>query len=277
MILKRLHKTPLPDLVECLVESFQGYFVPIPNDLAFWQKRFAGTRVDYGLSIGVFDKSKLIAFVVNGVGADRGKRTAFNTGTGVLASYRGNRYVDKIYELALLPILREDGFEKCKLEVIDQNERAIRVYERIGFKKTRRVKCYKGTLSIDGVDQVFVKEISARAYLFIPPKNEYSWDHTHATVEQLADQYTFYQVGDSADQPDSIGRFVINRDNGYLAQYEYEADYLTQDLFKGIQQIHPAIRINNVIDNGKGIWNQLPNFGLENSIDQFEMEMEMEL
>jgi len=117
----------------------------MPSDPVFWQNRWNWARVDYELSFGVFEGEQLVAFIINGIDQHNGKRTAFNTGTGVIKNFRGQQLVDKMYAAAL-PHFQKAGIEKYLLEVFVNNERAIRVYERIGFKKIRRLKCYKGKL-----------------------------------------------------------------------------------------------------------------------------------
>jgi ribosomal protein S18 acetylase RimI-like enzyme len=107
--------------------AFDGYFVKMPDSLDYWATRFKQARVNYHYSFGVFDASRLVAFIIQGMDIHDGQLTAFNTGTGVLPAYRGQKLVDRLYDHAI-PRLKERGIQKCQLEVIQENERAIRVY-----------------------------------------------------------------------------------------------------------------------------------------------------
>ena len=68
------------------------------------------------------------------------KFTAFNSGTGVVPKYRGRRIVKQLYDFAI-PELLKRGVEKCGLEVIKENEKAIKAYRRVGFEIIKILKC----------------------------------------------------------------------------------------------------------------------------------------
>ena len=148
MQIKNLATTPLPQIVECFNLAFANYFVKMPTDVAYYEGRWRSARVDYEASIGVFDKDKLVALMIIGIDYHNGKLTAFNTGTGVIPDYKGQALVDKMYEFAR-PIFQKKGIQKCMLEVIQGNARAIRVYERIGFKIVRSLRCFRGGIILD--------------------------------------------------------------------------------------------------------------------------------
>ena len=147
--IQHLKNTDLPIIVDCLVKAFANYFVPMPDSVDYWRNRFKGARVNFELSYGVFDDQQLVAFIINGVDGEKEALTAFNTGTGVLPAYRGQQLVDKMYEKAI-PIFKENDITSCALEVIQANDRAIRVYERIGFTKQRSLQCFKGAIKLEG-------------------------------------------------------------------------------------------------------------------------------
>jgi len=240
----------------------------MPSEISFWDTRFRNARVDKKHSWGVFEDGHLVGFIMNGVDLDNGKHTAYNTGTGVISSFRGQQLVDKMYEYGI-PKLVEDGITRCTLEVIDKNERAIRVYERIGFEITKRLKCYKGTIQQKGLASVTEIDINR-----ITENNNdklYSWDNKLKTVLKAGETYKTYVVFDLKDF-DPQGSFIINPDTGYIAQLGVN-DEKWGILFDGISQISKEIRINNVHESRKDLINYLNDIGIKNTIDQFEMEM----
>ena len=272
MNIQNLKDTPLAVIVECMAIAFEGYFVKIPADVDFWRDRYKAARVDFELCFGVFDQEKLVAFIINGIDQQNGLLTAFNTGTGVLPEYRGKQLVDKLYEHAL-PIFKERGIQKCALEVIQENNRAIRVYERIGFEIKRSMKCFSGDL------KTIKAESSVQAVPFVDIKNSenpnhhfYSWDNCNEALLSAGDIYTSYFVLNNQQQ--KIGHFIINPKNNYVAQLEADEENLGI-LISGIQQITNNIRINNVDERRTRYIQHLLHHGLENTIDQFEMEMKM--
>lgn len=270
MQIKNLKNTPISDIVECLVEAFEDYFVQMPSEVEFWEKRYERARVKYELCYGVFDKGQLVAFMINGIDRLNGHLTAFNTGTGVIPAYRGQQLVDKMYAHAI-PILKKEGITKCALEVIQENARAIRVYQRIGFAIQRNLKSYKGTLSSSGETVEIQKmDFSKIAELGYPKHNFYAWDFANDALLQPGNVYEAYTV--MGDEHKILGYFVIDPTKGMLAQIEADAkDFPT--FATAIHQISKEVRIVNVDDRRTDLIENLLANGLENSINQYEMEM----
>lgn len=268
--MKNLKGVPLETIVDCLVVAFEGYFVQMPSDVAYWRNRFKGARVDWELSFGVFQEKDLVGFIINGVDELNGELTAFNTGTGVIPAYRGQRLVDKMYDYAM-PYFKKKGVTKCALEVIQANARAIKVYERIGFDIKRNLKCYKGTLNtVNSGTQI--KEINFQEVVNkgLPKHEYYSWDFTNQAMLQSKEVYKTYEVMDTQKQ--SIGYFIINPLTGFIAQLESASTNMLA-LLSGVQQVSTSVRINNVDDRRTTLIENLVNCGLENTIDQYEMEL----
>jgi GNAT superfamily N-acetyltransferase len=275
MEIKNLKETPLNIIVDCLLDSFSNYFVPMTADLTYWENRFKAARVNYELSYGMFDNGKLVGFIINGIDYLGDSLTAFNTGTGVISGFRGQNVVDRIYEQAI-PELKTKGVTKCTLEVIQKNDIAIHVYERIGFSKSRGLNCFKGTIS-STVPAVTAERIAFDEIVPVAALNDryYSWDNVSNAVKAAGDIYQTYTVSD--EKGNNIGYFVINPLNGYLAQFEV-LNGKPEDwkiLFSGISTISQNIRINNVDEQRKELVNTLLSLGLENHIDQYEMEMSL--
>ena len=269
MEIRNLANTDIKTIVECMAECFKNYFVKIPNDVDFWDKRYKAARVDYNLSFGAFDGDDLVAFIINGIDVHNEEKTAFNTGTGVLEAYRGQKLVDQIYSFAL-PILRENGITKCMLEVIEQNDVAVRVYERIGFQKDRFLRCFSGELidkenntTIQEVDTAIIKDSIAEYQSF------YAWDNAIASIVKGGEMFKSYLIKDYDES--EIGYFVINKFTNALIQIEA---YQAQDwdrIIGATKKVIPSIRINNVDNNREECIDALKKAGLENHINQFEM------
>ena len=274
MQIKNLKNTSLEQIVECLLVAFDGYFVKMPSDLNYWRKRFQAARVDYSLSFGVFDEDKLVAFIMQGIDQHKGNKAAFNTGTGVVPDYRGKKLVDSIYEYTI-PILKENGIKKCMLEVIQENELAIRVYKRIGFDIIRSLRCYKGELELANINtnvQIEEVDFSAVSHLKMNKDLAYSWDHVDEAVIAAGNMYKTYLVNDQDKV--LLGYFIINPDNGYLVQIEITNGAYT-DILKGITQLCKTIKINNIDPKRETLIHALESTGLENHIRQYEMEVKI--
>lgn len=274
MTITTLQHTPLPLIVDCLTAAFADYFVQLPAEVAYWEQRFHGARVDYGRSYGVFDGEQLVAFIINGIDDWGGERTAFNTGTGVLPAYRGRGYVDQLYAAAR-PDLRAAGVTYCALEVISQNIRAIRVYERIGFAIRRRLRCFSGTIAPMNHDvqprPLTVEEVLHREN---PHHHYYSWDH-HASAVRRNPHYVAYEVLEDGEQP--LGFFIIQPQNGYVPCLELSgANGSWEKLLAGVREVSPFVKLNNLDAERTDLIDALLAAGLNNTIDQFEMWMDIQ-
>ncbi|MDF1696089.1 MAG: GNAT family N-acetyltransferase [Saprospiraceae bacterium] len=273
MIIQSLSTTALESIVDCLEISFENYFVKMPSEVDFWRKRFKAARVDYNLSFGAFENGRLIGFIIHGIDQHSDQKTAFNTGTGVIEAYRGRKLVDQMYAYAL-PILRKENVTKCMLEVIDQNHRAIKVYERIGFIKDRFLHCYKGDLvssnNQSSIDEIKLDSLEASIYKF---QSHYSWDNTLKAIHANPKLFQAFSVKNSLDQP--IGYFIINILTKALIQIEALEKHNWHRVIDAVQLFVPSIKLNNVDSRRKVLNEALQTGGLDNYLNQFEMNMEI--
>lgn len=268
MKIKPLTDVAIQDVVECLTKAFDGYFVTMPSDVQFWESRFSNSRVDMSLSWGAFDEDKLVGFAVNAIDLQHSIMTAFNTGTGVLPAYRGNQLVDKMYDFGMESLVK-GGVKRCSLEVIDRNDAAIKVYERIGFRQKSKLFCYKGTLERSNevdVSEVEIDETNAQRY-----DQKYSWDNTYKTIKRAGDTYKCFLV---TIQSQHVGYFIINPITGYIAQLEAVQDDW-KSLFQGVSQINAAVKINNIREDRKSLLSHVEILGFENTINQIDMDWEL--
>lgn len=221
MDIRNLTTTPLTTIVQCLNEAFAGYFVQLPEDVPYWENRFKAARVDYSLSFGMFEGDRLLGFIIHGIDEAGGLKTAFNTGTGVLQPARGYKVIDQLYAHAL-PLLRAAGVKRCTLEVIDQNERAIHVYERIGFRIARRLRCFKGALP-QRTGAALAEEIplSDIEQDLRATDAGYAWDNSLQAIKAAGDRYRCYGVAQRNGS--RSGYFVLNRPTGWCCAWKATA------------------------------------------------------
>jgi ribosomal protein S18 acetylase RimI-like enzyme len=142
MQLRTLQHTPLSTIVDAFNKAFERYFVPIEmteEQLAFKMKV---DRTSLRYSVGAFEAEALVGFILHGVARHRGQVSAYNAGTGVLESHRGQQLAQKMYGYAL-PLLRKAGIGYTLLEVIKENIRAQKPYKKIGFERLRTVNSYE--------------------------------------------------------------------------------------------------------------------------------------
>jgi ribosomal protein S18 acetylase RimI-like enzyme len=270
MVVKHLGQTEFSEIMECFLLAFEGYFVKMPTDYNYYKQRWTAAKVNFELSYGMFDNDKLVGFIIHAVDDRKGYNTAFNTGTGVIPEYRGKRIVKAIYEYAI-PDLIKNGITKSVLEVIIENEKAIKAYEGIGFEICKNFKCFSGEL-LENKSEIEIIEASYDeiSWKEIPNQDKYSWDFHYRSLKGGNSKY--YQVINNG-VIESF--FTINTENGTINQLEifYTIKGNWERLFSAIQSISKQVRIINVNASLEDKLLAIEKVGLKNTVNQYEMEL----
>ena len=273
MIVNNLGNIDFDEILDCFLIAFENYFVKMPTDRNYYKERWEAAKVDFNLSYGMFNKGKLVGFIINAIDQRNGVLTAFNTGTSVIPEYRGKKIIKSIYHYALTDLQRK-GVINCSLEVITENKIAIKSYESIGFEICKTYKCFNGTINFENSDQVDLEETEYNKidWKSMPNQEFYSWDFQKEPIQK--GNYKFFKV---TKEKVSESFFVINPDNGYLAQFDLltETNNGWDKLFSGINQISNTIKIINVDERLAKKINYLNKIGMVNSVDQYEMKLKI--
>ena len=268
MNLQNLKDVPEEQTVAAFLAAFSDYLVPLPQDFSYWKTRFQTARVDWKLSFGMFDKNQLVGFIFNGIGGHAGKLTAYNTGTGVIENYRGRKIVDQLYAAAL-PELQKRGIEKCLLEVICENKRALKVYERIGFKIFRQLRSFSGKLEVSSKELLQKLSLDELINLNICEPEHYSWDNSMASIKAVAVGPQVFLLRNSSEEID--GYFIIDNAGNLLQLETVSGNY--ERLLNAVSQIETEVKIKNVPEERRGLIKELQKRNFANPVNQFEMEL----
>lgn len=271
MQIRSLRDTPFKDILECFFQAFHKYYVDISKDHEYYKERWRMANVNYGLSFGAFHGDKLVGFVLNAVDCREGLLTAYNACTGVLPEFRGKKLVKSIYDYAI-PVLKTNEIERCTLEVITKNERAIKAYASVGFEITKHYKCFSGTLpnKTSRDHQVCEGSFTTEVLIMLLNQNWYSWENHALTITK--GNYRYFEI---LFQGTTESYFIIAPSGGYVAQMEVlvENPGAWNRLFSGLAQIAGQIKVNNVDERLTDKITYLQNAGLTNYLDQYEMQM----
>jgi ribosomal protein S18 acetylase RimI-like enzyme len=278
--IRHLENTSLEDIVDCFNTAFADYLVPFQAEVEPMRKRWLSCRVDYRLSYGAFEGDELVGFMITGVDEWQGMRTAYNAGTGVIPAYRGQRLVQQLYDTAF-PAFRAEGIGQCTLEVIVGNDRAIKAYERVGFKKVRTLKCYgkANFLPIREKRKWTFKETVRPNWAAYAPFQTFppSWENTQRSVDIVGDDYSCWELYEAKVL---IGYLLLRPQSAYVAQFGVadREDWLQigQQLWQHALRIHSGMRINNVQAEARRLIAILELAGLQNTVDQYEMSLRLD-
>ncbi len=146
MQVKSLENTSIADLVHVFNEAFSDYQIPMHLSKEQLLNKIVAESIQRKLSFGAFEGDKLVGFILHGIEINNGEKIAYNAGTGVIPDSRGKKITAKLYNHAF-PFLKKEGVRKINLEVISDNQTAIKTYSVIGFLKKRTLNCYKGSIA----------------------------------------------------------------------------------------------------------------------------------
>lgn len=138
MKIKRLSECTLTEAVQAWNEGFKGYFADVSTTLDRFVSRMGKEDLSSELSIVAFLENRPVGFVLNGFRVIDGKKVAWNGGTGVIPEYRGQGVGKKLME-AVLDLYQQEKVELATLEAISANERAISLYQAMGYQVTDRL------------------------------------------------------------------------------------------------------------------------------------------
>ena len=185
------------------------------------------------LSFAAFDKGKIVAFTLNGIGLFNGILTAYDTGTGTVKEYRGGGLAGEIFRYSL-PFLKQAGIRQYLLEVLQNNHKAITVYQRMEFDTTREFDCFKQ--SIADIDNFHATKHCANLRLELIDTDTVrqaqmfcdfypSWQNSIESIERGGSELT--SIG-AFDLDELIGFSVFDPKSGDLTQIAVKKEYRRQ-------------------------------------------------
>lgn len=131
--IKRLTECTIEEGVKAWNVGFEGYYFDATTTAENFVNRLVSEGLSPRLSIVAFKDNEPIGIVKNGIREINGVKVAWNGGTGVGSEYRKLGIGKQLME-ATLSIYQEEGVKVATLEAITENEKAISLYEKIGYE-----------------------------------------------------------------------------------------------------------------------------------------------
>jgi len=273
MTIKSLANIPFDTILDCFLLAFENYYVKMPTDPDYYKNRWKEAKVNFALSYGIFVDDKLVGFIIHGVDKKRGVLTAFNTGTGVIPEFRGKRIVKKMYDY-VLEDLKKHGVHRTTLEVITENTKAVRAYKSVGFQIVKEFSCYSGEINNTSANLIKAIKVDREQFDWdaLPNQQYYSWDFQKETI--LEGSADIYQISNNDDLE---SYFIINPKKKMVLQFDVlnNVHSAWENLFQGIREISNSVRVINVDSRLEEKLHHIKKAGLKNTINQFEMELDL--
>lgn len=268
---------PFPTIHRAFLEAFSDYSVPLQHSEADLREMVTRRGFHPEISLGAFQKGELIAFTLNGSGSWDGRKTAYDTGTGVIPSHRG-RGIGRAMIRSCDDLLRSQQFEQYLLEVIQTNEAAVELYRGSGFEVTRELQCWSyaapesrtrpSGLAIE-VSRELPQWNSVAPFRDVAP----SWQNSDDSLRRArAERVTLTATLDGA----LAGYAVLFTPNGDLPQLAVTRPLRRRGvgsalLAEAFRVARRALKIVNIDTSGASIARFLEAGGATPTVAQFEM------
>ncbi|EKS4345360.1 GNAT family N-acetyltransferase [Clostridium sporogenes] len=278
-----LENIGIEKLHETFLNAFSDYQVKM--DLPILKFQYMLQRRGYvaKASIGAFNDETLVGFVLNGVRNWDGKLTAYDTGTGVIETYRKQGITSNML-LNVRQLFKEMGVEQYLLEVIQSNTSALQLYKKQGFKILRDFECFHldknkynpiTTYKVEHVNTINSNDWRelTEFWDFVP-----SWQNSIDSINVVSDAfiYSIVRLDDKI-----VGYGVIDKKTGDIPQIAVNKNYrrkgiarsILTDLMKNTESYN--INVINVDGESRSMKDFLLKLGFECGVSQYEMILKL--
>lgn len=279
MEFKTLEGTDINDILNAFNKSFSDYFIPFKLTREQLILKMTADKTDLNLSVGVFENGNLIAFILHGFDIVDNQKLLYNGGTGVIPEKRGIGLTLQMY-LFILPSLKEKGIDRIMLEVIDKNIPAIKSYEKSGFNMKRALVCYKGNVNIMKTNKkIEIKELKSyhwkqlESFWDILP----TWQNSNHVLNKL--KLDLISLG-AYFKNELVGYVIYNPTTRRVQQIAVNKDHRKKRIASTLidsltNKFGTTISIINVDKKSKSVNDFFKKIGLENNLEQLEMELKL--
>jgi ribosomal protein S18 acetylase RimI-like enzyme len=269
-------------LYETNLAAFSDYFVPLQMTGKQFRNHIAQNNVNLNLSVGAFAGNKMVGFTLNGFGEWNDKATAYDAGTGVVPGFRRQKIGQTMFAF-LLPKLKEIGTEQILLEVLSQNENAIKLYCKLGFKETRKLLFFEqtATFATKTSSAIEIRQLKKPDWNQLKSFGDGrpSWQFSSRSLERKLTSNLFF------------GAYLENKLVGYSGLFptsgtipqiavdkEFRRKGIAFELLSHMQskvEKNKNLRFSNVDENIKSLTNFIDKLNFKPTISQNEMVLEL--
>lgn len=271
-----LENTSYEQIAECFRAAFSDYYFSADLSAAQLQKRLEMSGVDLAQSYGAFQNGRLVGFLFNTRSVYNGQNAVFDAGTGVVPEHRGKQVFTRLFQFAEQQLARQN-VQAYYLEVLQQNRRAIRLYQRLGFSTRREYVVFKGdrqaaqTLPFPVQEQEFSQfEVPAANCRCVDP----CFEHTTPVLKQAPQLYRVWY----RQAQDSIAAFcVFEQESGAVVQMGYRDLSALGQIFQNLVSKFPAVVVKNVDTSYPEVLELLRSLRFQEVARQYEMSRELQV
>jgi ribosomal protein S18 acetylase RimI-like enzyme len=274
-------------LFRTFVEAFSDYALDMSHVREkVFLNRALKNGVDFESSVGVFGGDRMVGYTLIGIDQWKGAPAAFDIGTGIVKRHRGKGLATGMFEYAV-PRLREKGVRAFLLEVLQENGRAIKAYEKTGFRITREFDCFQ--LRLDRVEMAETAVLRGEIHELEREQVDWfeealdwqpSWENSFASIKRIPDDVAFLSMSVDGEP---AGILVYYPALTWIMCIAVKRPYrrrgigtaLVRHLVDSLKGVIPTVRLINVQHADSGMTSFLERCGFEIFVKQFEMELDL--
>ncbi|MEP7211440.1 MAG: GNAT family N-acetyltransferase [Acidobacteriota bacterium] len=208
------------------LESFSDYLISFQLSTQQFRNHIKLNAVDLNRSIGCFDNGELVGLSLNGFGTWNNVPTVYDAGTGVIPSHRKRGISESMFR-TMLPIFQDEGYKQCLLEVISNNVPAIKLYEKLGFERTRDLYLMQSSelnAEKESADGIGYRDIDSPDMLLLSSLGDGrpSWQNSPEAVER---SILMKRVIGAFDGDECVGYIAFSAGVGRVAQIAVRPEF----------------------------------------------------
>ena len=192
-------KTPVEQLHQAFVDAFSDYEVPLSMPFDKFVEMMKNRDLNREYSLGYFAGNRLAGFVICGFRKIGDKTMCYDGGTGVIKEFRRKGIGEKLLGLTL-EMIRERKVNQFILEVLENNEPAINLYEKYGFRKSRRLECFKiqkSEVLVENISHFKINFLTKTFNILATSDFELykpSWQNSSVSINNVIENYAFLSI-----------------------------------------------------------------------------------
>lgn len=268
---------PLTELAECLNLAFSDYYLPIRLNEDALAGICKASGVDEKLSFAAFQGDQMVGVLLHSRGVYRGKNVMFDVAAGIVPEHRGKKVFTNLFSLAEQEARRQ-GVEACCLEVLQQNEKAIALYQKQGFSVCREFVVLQADASrctvsaSENVEFTDYEPLSFQKDVFchcpLP-----SYEHSDAVIRQNPELYGLALV----KRGEQAAFCLYTKADGSIVQMGYQNIEELEVILQNLLVHYGAVTAKNIDAEEQEVLKLLCRLGFKEVARQFEMEKQIGL
>ncbi|MCD4683683.1 MAG: GNAT family N-acetyltransferase [Bacteroidales bacterium] len=280
---KNLVNVSFEELHKTFVDAFSDYAVDVSYMTHYvMENRAIKNGYDPESSVGAFNDSKLVGFTLVGIDNHYETPSAFDIMTGLVKDYRGKGIASQMFDF-IIPSLKEKKIKQFYLEVLQENNAAIRAYQKAGFKINRSLDCFtldikklkiteqlRIPLSFKNLDKSIIDYFETFAD-WTP-----SWENSFSAIKRIPDDVLIIEAEYSINKVGLIVYYpTLNWIMAFLVDPKYRkigvGSALIKKLIDEINGSVDIIKFLNIQSEDEDLINFLKASGFELMTGQYEM------